>query len=77
MTNKIIEQFGDFKIVISELQAKQFYDYFEILVETNKFMNLTAITDFDEVVFIKNVICVKQKKTVIALRTIVLLYLLE
>lgn len=51
MTNKIIEQFADFGIEISELQAKQFYDYFEMLVETNKFMNLTAITEFDDVVF--------------------------
>lgn len=51
MINKIIEQFGDFGIEISELQAKQFYDYFEMLVETNKVMNLTAITEFDDVVF--------------------------
>lgn len=51
MINKIIEQFDKFGIVISELQAKQFYDYFEMLVETNKVMNLTAITEFDDVVF--------------------------
>ena len=51
MINKIIEQFDNFGIVICELQAKQFYDYFELLVETNKVMNLTAITEFDDVVF--------------------------
>lgn len=51
MTDKIIEQFGNFGIVISEIQANQFYDYFEMLIETNKFINLTAITEFDDVVF--------------------------
>lgn len=30
-------------------QAEQFFQYYEMLVETNKVMNLTAITEFDEV----------------------------
>lgn len=37
-------------IKLQENQLNQFYDYFELLVEWNKFMNLTAITDMDEVI---------------------------
>jgi len=37
-------------IVLSEQQINQFLAYYEFLVETNKVMNLTAITDFDEVI---------------------------
>lgn len=37
-------------IVLSERQIEQFLTYYEFLVETNKVMNLTAITDFDEVI---------------------------
>lgn len=38
-----------FGIRLNEKQIQQFLDYYEILVEWNEFMNLTAITDFDEV----------------------------
>lgn len=37
-------------ITLSEKQLQQFLDYYEMLVETNKVMNLTAITEFDEVI---------------------------
>lgn len=37
-------------ISLSEKQEEQFLDYYEMLVETNKVMNLTAITEFDEVI---------------------------
>ena len=37
-------------IEISDKQAKQFYQYYELLVEWNSFMNLTGITEFEEVV---------------------------
>lgn len=37
-------------ISLSDEQIQQFLDYYEMLVETNKVMNLTAITDFDEVI---------------------------
>lgn len=36
-------------MALSEKQEQQFYSYFELLVETNKSVNLTAITEFDEV----------------------------
>ena len=34
---------------LSEKQLEQFYDYFQFLVEKNKVMNLTAITEEDAV----------------------------
>ena len=37
-------------INLSEDQIKQFLTYYEMLIEKNKVMNLTAITEFDEVV---------------------------
>lgn len=37
-------------ISLSEEQIQKFLTYYEMLVETNKVMNLTAITDFDEVI---------------------------
>lgn len=36
-------------IVLSDVQFDQFLTYYEMLVEKNKVMNLTAITEFDEV----------------------------
>lgn len=37
-------------ISLTEEQLQQFLTYYEMLVETNKVMNLTAITEFDEVI---------------------------
>lgn len=37
-------------IELSDAQIQQFLDYYEFLVEWNKVMNLTAITEFDEVI---------------------------
>lgn len=37
-------------ISLSDVQVQQFLEYYEFLVETNKVMNLTAITEFDEVI---------------------------
>lgn len=37
-------------IALSEKQMEQFLQYYKLLVEKNKVMNLTAITEFDEVV---------------------------
>lgn len=44
---KKCEKFG---IWLSGEQMEKFMDYYELLIEWNSFMNLTAITDFDEVV---------------------------
>lgn len=39
----------DWKILFSDEQERQLIKYYEMLVEKNKVMNLTAITDFEEV----------------------------
>lgn len=46
----IKESFSQGGMAISDSQAKQFLRYFEMLVEKNQVMNLTAITEFSEVV---------------------------
>ena len=46
----IKEKFKEMKIELSDLQVEQFERYYELLVETNKVMNLTAVTEFEEVV---------------------------
>ena len=38
-----------FDITLSEKQENQFFDYYNMLVETNKVMNLTSITEPKEV----------------------------
>ncbi len=48
--NYIKEKIADLQIEIRDSQAMQFYQYYELLVEWNSFMNLTGITDFEEVV---------------------------
>lgn len=40
---------GAHGIVLSDLQKKQFADYADMLIEWNQKMNLTAITDLDEI----------------------------
>ena len=45
--NDIVRQFG---LELSEKQLQQFSRYYDILVEWNSFMNLTAITDRDDVI---------------------------
>ena len=39
-----------FGITLSNQQLSQFYTYYELLIEWNEKMNLTAITDFEEVI---------------------------
>ena len=45
----LIKDLKEFKINLSEKQTDDFFKYYELLVEWNSFMNLTAITEFDEV----------------------------
>lgn len=40
----------EFSVTLTEEQSRQFIQYYEMLVEKNKVMNLTAITEFDEVI---------------------------
>ena len=44
---KGLEQLG---ISLEEHQIRQFLEYYEILVEWNKVMNLTGITEYEEVI---------------------------
>lgn len=37
-------------IDLSDMQAEQFLEYYNLLIEWNSFMNLTSITDFEEVI---------------------------
>ena len=53
MENRNIDQFKKdlmaLGIELTENQIEQFITYYEMLVEWNEFMNLTAITEYDEV----------------------------
>ena len=40
---------SEFQIQISQSQQRQFIDYFKVLSEWNSFMNLTAISEFEDV----------------------------
>ena len=44
------ENLIELNIELSELQLEQFYNYMNILIEWNKFMNLTGITEPEEVI---------------------------
>ena len=47
---KFLKGLEELQIELSENQIQQFIKYYEMLVEKNKVMNLTAITEFDEVI---------------------------
>lgn len=49
-TEKFEKGLEDLEITLSEKQIGQFLKYYEILVEWNSFMNLTGITEFEEVI---------------------------
>ena len=49
-TSDFIKKCNELNITLSDQQVKQFLKYYELLVEWNSFMNLTAITDFNEVI---------------------------
>ncbi len=56
------EGLAELGITLTEMQKQQFTDYYELLIEKNKVMNLTAITDFKEVVgkhFIDSLLLIK------------------
>ena len=58
----LIQAAKELDIMLSDEQVSQFIRYYEILVEWNSFMNLTGITEYDEVVvkhFIDSLLIVK------------------
>ena len=50
MENKFEQQLSQLDIRLTERQKEQFHQYYELLVEWNKVMNLTGITEYEEVV---------------------------
>lgn len=46
----IREVFNDYGIELSNLQIEQFSKYYDLLIKYNNVMNLTAITEYDEVI---------------------------
>lgn len=50
MTDRIIEMFKSAEIKIDSAQAEKFSTLFEFMVEYNRNVNLTAITEFEDVV---------------------------
>ena len=48
-TKQFIEDCEELGVVLQEDQVQKFLIYYEMLTEWNKVMNLTAITDYDEV----------------------------
>lgn len=49
-TSKFVNKLNQLNIKLSNDQIHQFLKYYELLIEKNKVMNLTAIIDFDEVI---------------------------
>ena len=59
---KLEEGCKELGITLDENQKKQFTDFYEYLIEKNKVMNLTGITEFQEVLikhFLDSLACVK------------------
>lgn len=50
MKNILDEKVSQLSITLSEKQKEQFIEFYEILIEWNKVMNLTAITEYEEVI---------------------------
>lgn len=48
--NRLIKKASELNVELSTEQIKQFEVYYEMLIETNKVMNLTAITELEEVI---------------------------
>jgi len=48
-TDQFVKDLTSLGVTLSEQQIKQFIQYYEMLVEWNQVMNLTAITEYDDV----------------------------
>ena len=49
MVNKFEKELETIGVNLTDIQKKQFDRYYELLIEWNKVMNLTGITEYDEV----------------------------
>ena len=48
--DRLNQELNQFSIKLEDSQIIQFYKYYEILIEWNKVMNLSAITEQNEVI---------------------------
>lgn len=48
--HKLIDGLSSWNVSVSDEQLRQLWDYYNLLIEKNKVMNLTTITEFSEVV---------------------------
>ena len=58
----LMQGINELNLEITDIQLQQFMKYYELLIETNKVMNLTSITELDEVMikhFIDSLLIVK------------------
>lgn len=72
--NKINDYVSEFGLSFSDTQISQFQKYYDLLIEWNSKMNLTAITDFDEVIikhFVDSVALIKASDNNIIKRALV------
>lgn len=77
MSIRLSEYLNKINIMLTEEQERQFTRYYEMLVEWNRVMNLTAITDYEEVskkhfldsLAIKNVLDLNKTRSLIDIGT--------
>lgn len=65
--NRIKEAFQKIEIILSDEQAFQFELYYKMLIQKNEVINLTAITEFEEVLskhFLDSLMMIKVKKPI-------------
>ena len=75
--NLLVKGLSELGLTITEKQIEKFDKYYEMLVETNKVMNLTSITEYDEVIIkhfidsllVVNVFDINQSKKMIDVGT--------
>ena len=63
MDNILDKKLRDIGIELNNRQLEQFNKYYELLIEWNKIMNLTGITEYEEVVekhFVDSLVLVKE-----------------
>ena len=62
MNKRLLDKVESLSIDLNETQVQQFIKFYEMLVEWNKVMNLTGITEYDEVMRRWGVIDALRKK---------------
>lgn len=73
--DKLVSGAENLGISLSDYQLEQFYQYYELLIEWNKVMNLTAITELDQVIskhFIDSLSLVRAEKNLAESQTSVI-----